>query len=133
MNKRTICKYLITIMAGGLFVWYYLQSRNYSSLNKINQFRVLADAFTIPGLLYSCIGLLLVISNTGVLDGVLYGLATAVRMLTPGAKKRQRYDEFLYDRKEKKIKGLGFLLISGLLFLAIALFYMSKFYKIYQR
>ena len=51
----------------------------------------------------------------------------------PGAKKRQRYDEFLYDRKEKKIKGLGFLLISGLLFLAIALFYMSKFYKIYQR
>jgi hypothetical protein len=99
----------------------------------VEQYRILCDAFTVPGLLLIIFGSLLWVSNTGALDGLMYAVTTAVRFLIPGGrlKMEEKYGDYVERRREKPVRGYGFLLISGCVTMAISLVFMALFYAVY--
>lgn len=137
MNKKklrsTIIKYAACLIPAGLISWLVVDLHGYSAAaTEAERYRVLCDAFTIPGVTLIMISLLLVISNAGGFDGIGYSMKRAIKMLLPFANKdMEKYYDYRERRQNNKLKGFGFIMKSGLIFLAIALFFMYKFYQVF--
>ena len=118
---KTALKYVITILLGlaiGLLV--LLDQNFFAQTNPILIYGILADAFTIPGILLTGIGLLVFVSNEGVFDGLTYAVKSFIGMFR---KNMPRYGSF-YDYREAKNRSkfsFGFLVICGLVFLLVAM------------
>lgn len=126
-----LLKYGITGAVGGLMVWLTLDLHGYSrALPSLQQYRLLCDAFTIPGVILIMVGFLVMIANAGNFTGLAYAAKHAVKMLLPfGSKKQERYYDY-YQRKQEqgRIKSYGFLFITGLAFMAVAMVFFTLFY-----
>ena len=63
-------------------------------------------------------------------DGIFYGLRLAFRALIPGKRlqKEENYRDFVAGRQEKRVKGYGFLLISGAVTIAVSLLFLGLYY-----
>lgn len=121
------------MVPAGLLAYLTMYLHGYfETVSKMQRYRILCDAFTIPGVVLIMFSALLLISNLGGLDGIGYSLKRMFKMLNPFAKKdMERYAEYIENRKRNRIKGYSFILISGLIFMAVALYFMFKFYSIY--
>ena len=100
----------------------------------MEKYRILCDAFTIPGVVLVMLGALMAISNEGALYGISYVLGYAFRILIPA--KRHEHEKY-YDYVERKkgegqVKGYGFLFVVGGASLAIAIVFMILFYRLYR-
>ncbi|MBR0443028.1 MAG: DUF3899 domain-containing protein [Clostridia bacterium] len=119
---KLIKKYLITLIIGfstaALIAW---SKDVFSQTALVQIFHILCDSFFAVGTVIVCAGLLVFSSNEGTFDIMVYGMNSFLDMFRK--KSRKKYDTF-YDyresRADKKI-GFGFLLICGLLFVAISL------------
>ena len=101
-------------------------------LSDVELYRMLCDAFTIPGMLFLMAGLLMTVSNAGALDGVGCVVSNAVKMLIPGkAAKMERYKEYLDRKRENRPKGYGFLYVVGGATMAVAMVFLLLFYQVY--
>lgn len=126
-----LLKYGITAAAGGLLAWLTLDLHGFSrALPRLDQYRLLCDAFTIPGVLLVMIGFLVMIANAGNFLALGYAVKHAVRMLIPfGNKKDERYYDYYQRKREQgKVTGYGFLFVTGLLFMAVAMVFFVLFY-----
>ena len=138
MNKREIVKHLLLLAVALSISAIYILPKDLKSMPLYERYRVLADGFTIPGLLLVCFGLLLYLSNLGALDGFLYGVRTAVNMLLPIFKIGHRssgqesYGEYLERRKSNRIHGYAFILHVGILLMIIAVYFILRFDKVYN-
>ena len=96
----------------------------------VDVFHILCDAFFVSGTVTLCAGLLVLSSNEGTFDMLVYGVKTFMDCFRK--ERTMKYDTF-YDyrvsREEKKLP-YGFLLICGLIFLAVA-FVMYFLYRQY--
>lgn len=131
--KSNLLKYGTSILVCGLVAVFYVVSCDFGTLELVDQYRVLCDAFTIPGLMAILVGALLWVSGEGALDGVGYVLSYAFHALLPGsAHKGERYTDYK-ERKHagKKLSGYGFLFVVGLVFVAVALVFFALFYSVY--
>ena len=135
MSEKTqtrLLKYGITGIACALVVLFYCWVRDFSQMESAEKYRTLCDAFTVPGLLCLCIGVLIWASNDGLFYGLSYCLNIAWRALIPGATHRQeRYYDYVTRRNEKHFSGYGFLFLCGGVCMVIALVFMLLFYRIY--
>ncbi len=129
--QSLMLKYGITVIVAGAIVWLVLDLHEFSrAMPLLEQYRLLCDAFTIPGIILIMLGFLVMISNAGNFLGLGYAVKHAVKMLIPfGNKKDERYYDY-YQRKQEqgKAKGYGFLFVTGLLFMAVALVFFTLFY-----
>jgi len=129
--KALLLKYGITGVVGGLLAWLTLDLHGFSrTMPKLEQYRLLCDAFTIPGLILIMVGFLVMIANAGNFLGLGYAAKHAVKMLIPfGNKKDERYYDY-YQRKQQqgKVTGYGFIFITGLVFMAVAMVFFVLFY-----
>ena len=131
MRKR-ILKYGVTGGLCALIVAVYCVVRDFSQLELVEKYRTLCDAFTVPGLLCLCVGVLIWASNDGLFYGLSYCMNVAWRALIPGARyKTERYYDYVTRKKERRIPGYGFLFLCGGVCMAIALMFMALFYRIY--
>ena len=133
--KGRIVKYFATIFFCVLMVWFYIGSHDFALASQLEKYRILCDAFTIPGLLLILTGFLVWVSNQGALDGISYAVRGLFRVFIPGAGLRQNletYYDYLKRKDEKRIKGYGFLFLVGGISLAIALLFYFIFYSIYK-
>jgi hypothetical protein len=104
------------------------------SVELVDLYLILCDAFTIPGLLMLMFGLLMTISNQGALDGLGYVAINGLKMLIPGAATRmERYKEYVERRRANRVKGYGFLYVVAAVLLAIAGIFLILFYSLYQK
>ena len=112
----------------------YVGLRDFSLQSTMEKYRILCDAFTIPGLVLVMIGALMAVSNEGALYGVTYVLGYAFRILIPGKRhEHERYYDYVERKREEgKVKGYGFLFIVGGISLAIAIIFMILFYRLYR-
>ena len=92
-------------------------------------YKIIADGFFVPGILFVCFGLLIFSSNEGTFDMLAFG----VKWLKNTFKKNMPRMESFYDFKEarhEKSKSFGYICIVGLFFVAIsalfAYFYMKN-------
>ena len=125
-----LLKYGITALVGGLLTWLTLDLHGFSStMPKLQQYRLLCDAFTIPGIILVMVGFLVMIANAGNFLGLGYAVKHAVKMLIPfGNKKDERYYDYYQRKQQGKITGYGFIFITGLVFMAVAMVFFTLFY-----
>lgn len=125
-----LLKYGITTLVGGLLTWLTLDLHGFSStMPKLQQYRLLCDAFTIPGVILVMVGFLVMIANAGNFLGLGYAVKHAVKMLIPfGNKKDERYYDYYQRKQQGKITGYGFIFVTGVLFMAVAMVFFTLFY-----
>ncbi len=131
-TKSNLIKYGTSFLAGGGLFYLYLSLREFPVEEAAENYRMLSDAATVPGLLFIMFGLLIWISTRGVLDGVSFMLSRLFRGLVPGGRMQadEKYADYIEKRHEKakKISGYGFLFITGLVFIAVAVVFTILFY-----
>jgi len=100
----------------------------------VELYRVLCDAFTIPGLLMLMFALLMSVSNSGALDGLGYVALNGLKMLIPGAAiKMERYSEYLERRRANRVRNYTPLYGTAAIFLAISAIFLALFYTVFKR
>ena len=130
--KIRLIKYTSAAAFVGIMAYFYIAARDFIGASLVVQCWVLCDALTIPGTLLLMVGCLVWVSNLGALDGIAYALSFAVRSLIPGmrGKRDEKYADYVERRREKPVRGYGFLLISGGITLGIALVFMAMFFAL---
>ena len=137
MNKKklltTLIKYACCIIPGALISWLVLDQHGFAYATEVDRYRILCDAFTIPGVILIMAGALVWISNLGGFDGIAYSLKIAIKRLIPlgSVEPPEKYFDYVERRKSRRLKGYHFIFITGIGFLAVALFFMYKFYQLY--
>lgn len=126
--KANIYKCVMASAVGLLVVWYYTSSRWTDELTIAEQYCILCDAFTLPGLFITLFAILCSINYSGGLDTVAYLMSYLPRVIAPGAfGEPKRLLDFVEERREKRKKGYGFLYVVGFIFLGIAIIFLILF------
>ncbi len=129
--RKYAMKYGITGLVCIGFAVLYCVARDFAQLSLTQRYRTLCDAFTVPGILAMCVGALLWVSNDGFFCGLGYCLDVTWKSLVPGGRKKiEKYYDYVQRKKDKKVKGFGFLFVCGGVCLAVALVFLVLFYGI---
>ena len=131
-SKSNLIKSGIASAVGLLLVVAFVVSSEFGDQTIMNKYKILCDAFTIPGLLMLMFAILVSVSNEGALDGVGYVVKQGFRMLTFRGLGTEKYLDYVERRRENRVKGYGFLYIVGAAFMVIALIFMALFYSLYN-
>ena len=129
-----LIKYAVCVIPAGLIATLVLSQHGYKeAATDMERYRILCDAFTIPGVILIMVGALIWISNTGFFDGISYSVGIALKRLLPFAsiQMEDKYYDYKMRKKEARLKGYHFVFITGAVFLAAALFFMYKFYQLF--
>lgn len=124
----TVIRYAAAIAVWLCFAVWYLLSNGVLDAALKDVYRLVSDAFGVPGLLYLFAGLLIYLSNEGAFDGISYVLQYAFKALIPGTQKMENYGTYRERSREKRITGYGFLLIIGGVLQALSLLFTWLFY-----
>ncbi len=136
-RKAKLIRYLIgtavcLIIGGSLAVFI---ANNYgfkTTADRAEKYRILCDAFTVPGVLLSLGAALIAIYNTGLFTGLTYGLRGLKDMFLPFLQQKYvPYREYRKQKMEKKVTGYSFILFAGLAFMAVAVYFLIRFYAVY--
>lgn len=128
-GKSNLLKYGITIAVCIIMSLFYIILRDFPQQELAENYRILCDSFTVPGVLALLSGALIAVTNEGALDGITYACGTAFKALLPGGRlKIEKYYDYVQRKKEKRIKGYGFLFVVGGVWMALALLFMILFY-----
>ena len=135
--KKNLIKYGVSAVLSLGLAFFYVYVRvdfsNPGATARMEWYRILCDAFTIPGLILLMLGCLMSLSNAGAMDGLGYVVVNGLKMLIPGgAMKMERYKEYLERRRENRVKGYGFLYVVGAGCMIVSLIFMALFYGIYN-
>ena len=130
-SKANLIKSGIFSAVGILVVILFVCSSDFGAQTTVDKYKILCDAFTIPGLLMLMFAAMLSISNEGGLDGVSYLVKQGFRMLTFRGISQEKYLDYVQHRRENRLTGYGFLYIVGAVFMAVALIFLALFYSIY--
>ena len=134
MKKSVLLKYGITTLIGAALAAVYLLLRNFTgSEPPAERYRMLCDAFTIPGTLLMLSAALVALANQGSFTGIGYSAKNLFDLLIPGAglRKHETYGDY-YERHQKKVTGYGFLLQVGAVFMAVAIVFFILFYHVFE-
>ena len=96
----------------------------------VDQYRLLTDAFTIPGITFILLGCLVALSNEGALSAIGWMLKRMFKFLNPFSDKNiEKYSEYVANKK--RVTGYSFLFYTGILFSAISVVFLILFYSVY--
>lgn len=132
MNKNTFIKYSISISIATFMAILTLYLHGFwESTELVDKYRILSDAFTIPGVVFILVGCLVFLSNQGSLTAIGYMMKRFFKMLNPiGNKNIERYSDYVENRS--KVTGYAFLFYTGILFSAVSIVFMILFYSVYN-
>ena len=123
-GSKLVTKYLITAALAGAFTVFIIWLRDFSIAPTLQEkYRILADAFTIPGVCLVMLSLLVWASSEGAFDFLGYAASRVGDMLLPAhglASKHETYYQYVERKRGKRAKGFWFLLFVGLAFIAVA-------------
>lgn len=130
---KILLKYGITAAVGGLMAFAVISLHGYAdAADSAERCRILADAFTIPGVVLMLCAALVWISNAGMFYGLSYLAGRAVRALFPMGRtfeKHERYADYVLRKREKGgVHGYGFIFHVGAAFFAVAVVFIIRFY-----
>lgn len=132
-RRIVVFRTLLTFAAGLGFAAYYILSRDIGEQAAVERYRILCDGFSLPGLFLLLIGLLFAMSNLGALDSISYLMKYALRMLLPGVfGQMEHYLDYVEARREKRVRGYGFLFLVGGVLMAASLVFLILFYSVLE-
>ena len=122
-RRNILLKYSVTALCAAAMVLFIIWLRDLDNApNLAERYRVISDAFTVPGVRLVMIGALVWVSTEGFFDGLSYAFNRAGSMLIPFFKKslkHQNYYDYKMSKQEKRAKGYSFLFFVGLAYLAV--------------
>lgn len=124
--------YLITTAVGGIITIAIVFSKGIVSQTDVTVvMQILSDAFFVPGIILSGVGLLVFASNGGVFDMLAYATIMFFSLFKKNPRNRKYKDfyEYRQAKKEKK-RGFAFMLIVGLAFIAVSVIFVICYYKV---
>ena len=117
---KTVVKYIITVAIGlGIGLWVLISQDFFALTNPLLIYGLLADAFYVPGIILTGVGLLVFATNEGVMDGLNYAVRSFIGMFR---KNMTKYNS-LYDYRESKGRekySFSYIVFSGLFFLTVS-------------
>ena len=121
----TVIKYAVTLLIGGVIAIVTIMAYGFSEAETIVQkHTILANAFTIPGVVLLMVGILMLLSRDGLFDMLTFGLGRLGKALVPFSKKT---DESFYDYKvrksEQRLNGFSCVFVAGAVFLALGILF----------
>ncbi len=127
--RRLAVKYALTTTVAGAVTLLILRAKDFSTvLSPAEQYRILSDAFAVPGVILMLVAALVWVSNDGFFDGLGYivgrGLGTLIPFFRP---KHETYYDHLMSKKEKRIRGYSFLFFVGLVFTLVSVIFIGLF------
>lgn len=127
---RTFAKYGCCIGFAAVLALTYLWIHLPFAQDIQDQYRMLCDAFTIPGVVLIAAGALVWVANEGVFIGVSYCVKTVIDALIPGRRLAgyEKYGDYVERKSNRKIKGYSCLFFSGAVAMAVASAFMLLFY-----
>mgnify|MGYP003294970745 CR=1 FL=1 len=90
-------------------------------------YKILCDAFTVPGVVLILVGVLIIISKDGLFDGLTYTLSHLFQALIPGRigdKNEKYYDYVMRKRGQRETPIWKYLVIPGAVFLFISIVFL---------
>jgi hypothetical protein len=136
-DKSKLIRYLVGIgictVLGVAIAMFHMRGHWFSQAEtQAERYRILCDAFTIPGVILVAVSALILVYNAGVFTGLSYGLRGMKDIFMPFLKQEYvPYREYRKKKMEKKVKGYSFIFFTGLAFLAVAIYFMIRFYSVY--
>lgn len=134
ISVGTIIKYVVAIAVGLLLAYYVMLVNDFNNVtDEVVRLKLLADCFTVPGVVLIMASAFCWLSSKGAMDGISYAVGGLFRRLIPGAqyKEPEKYYDYVMRKKEKRQGGFGFLAVVGLGFLLISIVFIIKFYQVY--
>ncbi len=128
---KTVYKYLITVAMGLIIAFLALLPRDIFHLTAaVDIMKAFCDAFFVSGVLITCIGGLVFVSNGGVFDMLAYGMRTFFESFKKNVtdRKYRTYYDYKESKKDKK-RNFGFLVVVGVAFIVISLVFLALYYK----
>lgn len=123
-------KYLITLGIGLLLAFGVAYSKDIFAQTELAKiFHILTDSFFVSAVLIMGMGGLTFVSNEGAFDGLTYALSSFADIFRK--EKKNKFNTY-YDYKQSKgnrDRSFGFLLICGLVFMAITGIMLWLYYK----
>ncbi len=133
MNRglKLLIKYGCSVIFVALSAWGVLAGADWSQSGEKTLYRILSDAFFIPGALLIFSGLLIWLANEGAFDGVTWVLRNALSRLIPGGRfQRETYPEYVERRREKNVFGYSFLFVVGCISVAVGVVFMLRYMQV---
>ena len=129
---RTLIKYGVAIASCLAIGVYYLAGRDFLAQDLQNRYRLLSDAFSLPGLLCLFSGVGIWLSNEGAFNGLTWVVTYTIKSLIPIARDtRESYGDYVVRQRGKQVSGVGFLIIVGIVMIAISLIFLYLFNSMY--
>lgn len=125
-------KYLITFGIGAVMSFLSAWALGlFSAESATEVMKALSDGCAISGVLLIGVGLLVFASNAGMFSIVSYGAIMFVNAFRRDVSKRKykTYYDYTEAKKDKK-KKFSHLLLTGLAFVVLAVFFLILFYKV---
>ena len=128
---RSAKKYLITLLVDLVFAGLIAWSRGVLDQTElVKVFHILCDSFFVVGVVTTSAGLLIFSTNEGTFDMLSYGVQAFFGMFKKNmSRKYESFYDYRESRADKKVR-FGFLIICGLVMLAISMV-MLYFYHQY--
>ena len=120
--RNNLIKYGSCVATGLLVGYGYISGHGFFDQPLVDKYRLLSDAFMLPGFLMVAFGLLIFLANEGSFTGIGFIAQKAVGFLIPFLykKKGETYREYVERKTAKPTQGYGFLVIYACAFLAVA-------------
>ena len=136
-TKKTLISYAVTTSIGLLAAYAIMSMQGlFTEPDVVVIYRILADAFSVPGVLLMCFAGLVWVSSDGFFDALGYTAARVGGMFIPAY--RAKHENYLTykqrknkERSEKERGSIGFLLFVGLGFFLIAIVFYVLYYSVY--
>ena len=135
--KTKLLKSGIAVAVGAIIVIIIMSAKEiYTETDIIQVMSILCDSFFVAGVVLTCAGLLIFVSNGGVFDIFAYGFHMFINLFRRDVTKRKyrTYYDYKEAKKEarKEKKGMGFLLIVGIIFIVISVCFLIPYYALQQ-
>ena len=129
--KKIILRYSITFWVGLIIALVIMLSKSiFSQDNAKNVHHILTDAFFVPGVVICGYGLLVMASNGGTFDMLVYGVKRLFSLFQKDINK-VKYKTF-YDyrvAKQETKNPFGYLVIVGLIFIGVSMVFLILYYQ----
>lgn len=132
-TKNALLRYGITGLIALMTAYGVAEARGFAWQQAANlQARYLSDGFFAAGLILTGLGALVWISTTGFFDIFGYGFKSLLVLFSAlrRPEEHQHYYDYKQEKDAKRGKPLYFLLLVGLIFVAISVIFLALYYNL---
>ena len=126
--KERLIKYSLStifILAG---LYYHIESNGgWEQISTAKRYLVVCDGLSIPAMIEIMLGCMFLVFKSGAFDAIRYWVNNAV--IKSELRREESFAEYVKRVRENRTHGYGFLFITGIVAIGVALVFMYLYYQ----